>query len=275
MMTKFAKPNWIVPIVFIGILGITNAISAQDLFKKGGGLADAFSKGNSNDRKSSQSNYSFEKMEKFVLNNKFKKTEKITERAYQFSFEYDDWTLPTIIEISKSNTNLWVTMILKYPDVDVMKYPDRLWKLLENNGTYGDCFFTVTSTSKAITLSGALQLNGPTSDDDVMEQLKYLASVSIKTEELWNTSKWSDAPVHVGSWAAEGGVKMSIKLGRNGEFELVNSGGTKTAGSYTVQNGKIQMTEKDGETISGTIDFPDSNHFTLDVNGNVIKFTRK
>jgi len=158
---------------------------------------------------------------------------------------------------------------------DPNDYADRLWKLLEFNGNYGDCFFSVVGSSKAITLVGAIQLKDEVTDQDIMDHLKYLGGISIKTEDLWNTDKWKDAPKYVGTWDTTEAPKMSIVLGRSGQFNLTSPSGSKTVGSYKIVGGKIEMTEKDGETIEGKIEFADANNFTLDVNGNKMKFRRR
>ena len=281
MKSQFYKTALVV-LVGLGIaIASTTTATAQDLFKKdGGGLSDAFSGKNDNRKSSSDgAGYGFAEMEKFVLANEFKDTKKITDRAYRFTYEYKEWTLPTILEISKSKTNIWVTMILKYPKVDIMEYPDRLMKLLEWNGTYGDSFFSIIPSSKAITLVAALQLNGPVSDKDIKKQLEYVGGLALRTQDLWDTSKWADAPQHVGSWKGEESNKMSLSLTRDGRFELTSSSGTKTKGKYTIAEGSITMTEStakssEGEKISGKIEFTDANHFVLEVNGAKLKFVR-
>ena len=271
----------------LGLFAIITALcfcvsqtSAQDLFnKKKGGLADAFSKGKSDGSKKTgnKSGYTMTDLENFVKTNKFGRAKKVGERAYRFDFKYSgnkSWTLPTYVEFSKSDTNLWFTFMLDTIEGNPNDYPDRLWKMLAFNGTYGDSFFSVWPRNKQITLVGALQLNGKITDTDVMDQLKYLARLADRNEEVWNTSMWKDAPKYVGNWKAGGGVNMTIKLDRNGSFELVTNG-NKTVGSYKISDGKIEMTEKDGETISGKIDFTDANNFNLEVGGNKLKFVRQ
>ncbi len=266
-------------------LGLSTAVltesSAQDLFnKKKGGLSDAFSKKNDNKKSSAnRSGYDFEKMEKFVLSNKFKDTKKVTELGYRFTYDYKDWTLPTVLEISKSKTNIWVTMVLKRPKIDPLEYPDRLLKLLEWNGTYGDSFFSVIPSTKAITLVGAIQLNGPIEDKDIKEHLDYLGGLAIRTQNLWDTSKWADAPQHVGKWAGEDGNSMKLELTRNGKFVLTSGTGNVTKGNYTLADGTLTMTEATtsgaaGEKVSGKISFSDANHFVLKVGDNELKFVR-
>lgn len=271
----------IASLAIVLIVSASSDVLAQDLFKKGG-LSDAFSSksGENTNTSVNRSGYTFEKMEKFVLDSKFKDAKKVTERAYRFTYTYNDWTLPTVLEISKSQTNLWVTMILKYPKVDLMDHPDRMLKLLEWNGSYGDSFFSIIPSSKAITLVGALQLNGPVEDKDIKKQLEYVASLSVRTQELWDTTKWSDAPKYVGKWVGEDGNKMTVELERSGKFTLTSGTGSVTKGMFTIGEGTIELTETTdsgakGEKISGKIEFTDANHFVLEVGGNKLKFVRK
>ncbi len=256
-------------------------INAQDLFnKKKGGLANAFSKSKSDGKKTTgnKSGYTMADLEKFVKSNKnIKDVKKIGERAFRFDFKFSGkkaWTLPTYIEFSKSDTNLWFTFMLDTIDGNPKDYPDRLLKMLTFNGSYGDSFFSIWPKNKQITLVGAIQLHGKITDAEVLDQLNYLGRLADRNEELWNTRMWNDAPKYVGSWKATGGVNMTIKLDRNGKFELVTNG-NKTVGSYKIGDGKIEMTEKGGETITGKIDFTDANNFNLEVGDNKIKFVRQ
>ena len=247
---------------------------AQDLFNKNKktGLSNAFNKPTTNTN-IDLSNFNMSELDKYMEAREFMKEQRLKAgNGYMLTYKHETWKFPVDVVFSKGKTRLWYTFYLSSvpKDVNTNECAAEFMKLMNANGSWGDYFFRYVPKTRRIVLIGAVHIDGQVSQKKLDKQIEMMSKFAVATKDLWNTKTWSDAPKHVGTWKSP---SMTLKLSRSGQFEL-KTGSSNSTGSYTMQDGKMVMVEKNGEKISGSLEFTDANHFELSVNGNQIKFVR-
>ena len=205
------------------------------------------------------------------------KFEKETETLFLVTAKHNDVKLPVYVYFSKDKSVVWIKINLSKLSGGTTQHTDKLLKLLELNGSYGEAFYSYNSNSTYLELYSMFRANSLDAGK-LKQRIQAMAAQTLNQIDSWNADEWTTAR-HVGSWSAavDANATMTIELRTDGSFALKNeSAGQITAinGKYTISNGQLKMEDTQGNQIAGAIVFTDGNHFSLSVNNQDLKFER-
>jgi hypothetical protein len=200
--------------------------------------------------------------------------------AYQIIVKAGPWSFPTVVELSRDENALWMTMALK-PVGDEARIPaDKLLGLLAANQKHGPNFFEYSTTAKRFNLSRPQPNHGVTAERFVAI-VESQAKVALDTELLWNPEKWSaTAPAkHVGTFSANAGsTSYMLTLSADGTFVLsvtTDKNQTASRGRYTMTDTKLSLVVSDSDKIDASITWESDNSFLFKVGTDTaVRFTR-
>ena len=156
------------------------------------------------------------------------------------------------------------------------QHMDKVLKLLELSGTYGDAFYSYNSDNRMLQLYTMIELENLT-EKLLNKKIEMVSSQTVDQLDAWLTTRWTTER-HVGLWTSESGnSKMTIDLQGDGSFALTNQvddNVTRITGFYKIEGGELKMRDTDDNVISGEIEFLDGNHFDFNVNDKKLSFER-
>jgi hypothetical protein len=108
---------------------------------------------------------------------------------YQLTIKSNGMNVPMDVELSKDGTKVWLTVWFRQLGPNESIPSDVMTKMLESNGRFGPCFFSI-STGRQPFLGLPLD-NRNLASEDVRRQIDIFIQVYQQTEPLWNTNKWN------------------------------------------------------------------------------------
>ena len=114
--------------------------------------------------------------------------------TYEIKLTPQDWSIVTDVNLSKDQSNIWMWAILtKIPDGQVFD-PDTLLTMLKENDSMGPFFFSYTDSSRRFFINLALA-NQNVTPAKMRSELDQLAGNVVRTQNLWDPTKWKNAPL--------------------------------------------------------------------------------
>lgn len=210
---------------------------------------------------------------KTVLSQLGYETKPIDERIVEITVKRDTWTMPVTIEMTKSGKKLWFSIRLTTLKGDMSQHANRILKLMSLGGSFGPEFFSVFEKSHRVVLFSCRE-NENLTNAEIKGILEHMSLVAVETAPVWDPAKAAPPAKHVGTWQFNNGnLTISVNLDANGGFRLQNSSGVDQSGTYSIENGKLVLTSG-SERLELPLQWTDSNHMSLTLNGQAIPFTR-
>ncbi|HYB62247.1 MAG TPA: hypothetical protein VEH50_12320 [Methylomirabilota bacterium] len=114
--------------------------------------------------------------------------------TYEIKLTPQDWSIVTDVNLSKDQSNIWMWAILtKIPDGQMFD-PDTLLTMLKENDSMGPFFFSYTDASRRFFINLALA-NQNVTPAKLRSELDQLAGNVTRTQNLWDPTKWKNAPL--------------------------------------------------------------------------------
>jgi len=114
--------------------------------------------------------------------------------TYNITLTPQGWTIDTDVNLSKDQSNIWMWANLsKIPDGQVFD-PDTLLTMLKENDTMGPFFFSYSDSSRRFFINLALS-NQNVTPAKMRSELDALAQNVVRTQNMWDPTKWKNAPL--------------------------------------------------------------------------------
>ena len=114
--------------------------------------------------------------------------------TYNITLTPQGWTIDTDVNLSKDQSNIWIwANLTKIPDGQSID-GDALLTMLKENDTMGPFFFSYTDTARRFFINIALA-NQNVTPAKMRSELDALAANVVRTQDMWDPSKWKNAPV--------------------------------------------------------------------------------
>lgn len=199
---------------------------------------------------------------------------------YQIAVKAGAWSFPMVVELSRDEHALWMTMALKTVSDEARIPADKLLGLLAANQKFGPCFFEYSTATKRFNLSRP-QPNRDVSAERFKAIVESQAKVAVDTESLWNPEKWvaTNVAKHVGTWSADAGdIVYSMTLSADGTFVLTLRTGTNqntSRGRYTLSGATLALVASDSDKLDASITWETDNSFLFKIGTDTaVRFTR-